>query len=260
MFEIQLERRLYTASPCFQPHLPRRQAQWRLGPKSSNARDLTPDEEALINDAAYWTAECGAGAGYDVQTEDLRKWQPRYSVSHSRRGISLPLPLSEVHAALAWHLRQRPNEHQSIALLRLSTAFAVPKSGLTPDLFIKAANDLDVVLFGGVLSQRTLISWEDLSTQNGRLLRGTCLGGKLRFKVQIKLDRACFFVDSKEVLWGTLVHEMLHAYVDITWAGSGPRGVANQHEHDEHFAQSVARLAERLAFPGLGSEEIMRES
>ncbi|KAK5127626.1 hypothetical protein LTR85_006967 [Meristemomyces frigidus] len=231
----------------------RRRAQLRLGPKTSDAAELTDAQQGLLANPAFWTAECDLGAEYDIQSKHLREWQPKYSTSKLQRGIRQQFPVSWCHGLLAWHLRMPLDDNQLAELTRLQTAFAT-KSALTPDLFIKVVRDLDTILFQGTLKGRTLISWEELPTRDGHLLRGSCSGGMLRFKIKIRLGKTCFFSDRKEVLWGTLIREILHAYLNNNAVGGE---VACADEHDELFVQSVDRLAERLALPGLGTHEIV---
>ncbi|KXL51562.1 hypothetical protein M433DRAFT_21743 [Acidomyces richmondensis BFW] len=112
------------------------------------------------------------------------------------------LTFKQAHALLA-NVNAKPfTEEQTIARMRLRRAFNIAKEDMNPDLFIRITRDLDIVLFGGQLDNRVLISWERLPKLNGMRVAGFCSEALWRpiglRKAYILLNKEIFFDESKE--------------------------------------------------------------
>lgn len=65
--------------------------------------------------------------------------------------------------------------------------------------------------------------------------------------VLIRLNKTMFKRESKEEIWGTVLHEMLHAYLDLT-CGWRALGVP---QHGLLFERACGALVARLGLVGL---------
>lgn len=61
------------------------------------------------------------------------------------------------------------------------------------------------------------------------------------------MNRRMFGVDGKEEIWGTVVHELLHAHLDL---GSNWAGLLEKH-HGVLWERSCGKMVERLGLEGL---------
>jgi hypothetical protein len=164
----------------------------------------------------------------------------------SRRRVSG----QQAHRNLVTSLEQPANGKQTAALCKLRMAFATVKDDLSPEFFPSVITDLDTVLFGGYLNDRTVIEWTDLSVTSRPMLQGVSKPCSISrsgiSKVRIRLNKALFVSGTKEEIWGTVVHEMLHAYMALT---SGWSSLTIRH-HGPRFEESCQALVVRLALYG----------
>ena len=65
--------------------------------------------------------------------------------------------------------------------------------------------------------------------------------------VHIRLNKTMFRLEAKEEIRGTVLHEMFHAYLDLT-TGWGELRVPH---HGELFEQSCGAMVRRLGLVGL---------
>ncbi|KAM0700581.1 hypothetical protein Q7P35_012302 [Cladosporium inversicolor] len=153
------------------------------------------------------------------------------------------------------NLSQPMNGKQTAALFRLREAFSTTKEDLSPEFFAPVIKDLDTVLFSGCLGGRILVDWTDMPTTSRRILRGVSLprGVSRVSKVYIRLNRAMFEADSKEDIWGIVVHEMVHAYLALT---SGWRGMLMRH-HKSPFEECCKSAVGRLALDGFETHHVV---
>jgi len=155
----------------------------------------------------------------------------------------------QAHSQLLASLNQPANGKQTAALFRLRVAFSTTKEHLSPEFFAAVIGDLDTVLFGGCLSDRVSFDWKDMPATSRDMLRGVSLphGVIGMSKVSIRLSIAMLAVDTKEDIWGTVVHEMVQAYLALT---SGWSGVLMRHRGSA-FEECCRAAVERLALEGL---------
>lgn len=146
-------------------------------------------------------------------------------------------------------LSQPINGKQTAALFRLRVAFSITKEDLSPEFFAPVIADLDTVLFDGCLGDRILVSWVDMPSTSRRTLRGVSLprGVSRVSKVDIRLNKAMFEGDAKEDVWGTVVHEMMHAFLILA---CGWRGAMMRHRGSP-FEECCRAAVGRLALEGL---------
>jgi hypothetical protein len=132
-------------------------------------------------------------------------------------------PAADVHVALADHLARPLSSKQRDAHRRLLQTYMMPYPETMEDITGPIFEDLDVLLFGASLWRKVKVRWVDnigradtvAETSNSIILEAL---GKA---ITITLDRGKlaytpwrFGNPARRLLWGTLVHEMLHAYLD----------------------------------------------
>lgn len=147
------------------------------------------------------------------------------------------------------------NGKQTAALFRLRMAFSTTKEDLSAEFFAPVIKYLNAALFNACLCDRILARWTDMPTTSRRTLRGVSLprGISRISKIDIRLNRAMFEADSKEEIWGTVVHEMMHAYLALT---SGWRGMLMKH-HGSPFEECCRAAVERLALEGFEAHYVV---
>lgn len=167
------------------------------------------------------------------------------------------MPVKQAHQELVTNLAQQPTAYQAAAHTRLRTAFLTNKKYLCPEVLAPTITDLDTFLFNGVLGDRIWIDWAKVTVSRRSMLRGISLPYDFSrsgiSKVRIRLNTAMFGIDEKEEIWGTVVHEMLHAYLDLTsnWAG------LTKPHHGALFEESCSSMARKLALGGLEARHIV---
>jgi hypothetical protein len=142
------------------------------------------------------------------------------------------------------------NERQLAAFARIQEAYATSQGHLNPEFFAPVVADLDTVLFNGWLSDYILISWKDGT--------GTpcCLSRKPSKESPYEADRSgrsrlrvrftIYPTGPREQTWGGILHEMLHAYLDLM---SEWRGL--KQPHGPLFGSACTAMVRRLALRGL---------
>ena len=210
---------------CFLPCIEKREAR--------HERKYDQEEAPRPVESKSKARERGAAA---VKTSSPRR---RVSAQHCQ----------QVHQDLVANLSQPMNGKQTAAQFRLRMAFSVTKEHLSPDFFTPVIRDLDTVLFSGCLSDRTLVDWKHMPNTSRRTLFGLTLphGISRISKVEIRLNTVMFDASSKENIWGTVVHEMVHAYLTLT---SGWRGILMKHRGSP-FEVCCEAAVGRLALEGL---------
>jgi hypothetical protein len=176
------------------------------------------------------------------------------SRAHNATAINKPslrrVSAKQAHRNLIASLSQPANGKQTATLFRLRTAFPMTEEHLRPEFFAPVFADLDTVLFGGCLRNRMLVDWANMPSISPRMVRGVSSPHRISIsgiaKVRIRLNKAVFESDTKEDIWGTIVHEMLHAYLAVTSNWS----VLTMRHHGPQFEESCKALVERLAFEG----------
>jgi hypothetical protein len=115
--------------------------------------------------------------------------------------------------------------------------------------------DLDTVLFNGCLSDRVSVDWFDMPATSRRTLLGVSLpqGISKTSRVKIRLSIVMLDTGIKENIWGTLLHEMVHAYLALT---SGWRGMLMKH-HGSPFEDCCKAAVGRLALEGLEARHVV---
>jgi hypothetical protein len=205
------------------------------------------------------------GAAYASTEDELRTLQ-YITVPESQKstwhGLPLPVDLKTAHRELEALAHTAFSQRQEEARHRLLAAYNLPSQKMTADLFIKIFNDLDIVLFNGMLRNRVHIQW--------KIMRGAYFAGLTTeptwtsestvplkgAKISLNLH-----MDSKELapeyFWGVVVHEMLHAYLAIV-----THNETLEHDTDDPngplFRRSGIVLAWRLDFPEFLGSDIYR--
>lgn len=164
---------------------------------------------------------------------------------------------ARAHENLMSSLLQPLNAEQVSAMRRLQYQFPFPKDSLNPELLTQATSDPDTVLFQNHLQGKMKIERADLLVMRRRMLHGICLpydiGQSGITKVRIRLNTAMLRMLSKETIWGALVHEMLHGYLDVScdWR------VLTVPHHGLLFDGSCEALVRKLDFEGFTAEHVI---
>lgn len=163
----------------------------------------------------------------------------------------------QAHQDLQSNLDRFPNAQQIAALSRLRVAFSIEREQSAPESFDSAIADLDTVLFSGYLGDKIVVKWTEMPVTSRCILRGMCLPKSVdctgTSEVCIPLNKAMLRLEPKEETWGTIVHEMLHAYICLNsgWSGSMPP------HHGAKFERSCAALVDRLALDGFEVRHVL---
>ena len=186
-----------------------------------------------------------------------------------------PTSLREAHRVLEFASVKPLSEPQAAAksrLIQLYDSFAA----IGRDFVYEAFLDLDEVLFQGTLRHRVYIEWSDAprTTRNSiafvtrpsisplGLPRTTIhLDSKWAWLGGAPDNRWCY---SRQRVWGSLIHEMLHCFLQIMVARPYGLDLADQevcHCHAKVFhgplwIATVGRLATRLRFSDLEASDI----
>ena len=143
-----------------------------------------------------------------------------------------------------------PNDRNLAAFARIQAAYATSQEHLNPEFLAPVIADLDTVLFNGWLSDYLLVSWESMT--------GTpcCLSNKPNTQPpyeqspsgnpRLRVRLAIYPSGPKEQTWGGILHEMLHAYLDLMseWQGL-------KQPHGPFFSAACTAMVRRLALGGL---------
>ena len=228
-------------------------------------------------------AFANAGAPYPISEEELHILQSTKFNHRHRAWRALPpsISLKEAHRRLETYAHKSPTQRQQEARQRLLQAYDLPRERMTQDLFIKIFNDLDILLFHGLLQKRVRVRWDNFTNEqlglpldNKGPVGAYTLGPQWlkqhveRTEIVLNAVRG-LQAYNREIVWGGLIHEMLHAYLHITAAGfilesHIPRYFPGDEVHGPMFQRSCNVLVWRLAFPemtpgdvtGFGNERL----
>ena len=169
------------------------------------------------------------------------------------------------------HITRRvpPVELDAIHNLRSIVYMVEKRMDFGPDLAIKAFADLDLVFFGGQLRNHVRVQWVRASDHPRfavpRGLWGATIHLPERGKCVIRLNadlllRQHHGDDPLGLIFGTLLHEMCHAY-QIVRCGYGR--VGKRRGHDEFFCTRIAVIHQRavrvLGLWAIGRDEFYRQ-
>ncbi|KAL2349791.1 hypothetical protein BJ546DRAFT_1015605 [Cryomyces antarcticus] len=118
---------------------------------------------------------------------------------------------------------------------------------VAPDVFIKAFNDLDLLIYRGQLHGRVYLEWTRAGEMHG--VRGqTVLPHHRHERIVIQLDPRSLQEDWK-LAWAILIHEMLHAYLFVT-CGSDyePCPVTGDRYHGPMFRRTLETIRSEFGF------------
>ncbi|MCJ1246005.1 hypothetical protein MMC30_003209 [Trapelia coarctata] len=184
-----------------------------------------------------------------------------------------PVSLSEATVGIVESLRKPRSDRAERAIKRLRDAWSGKWS---PDIAIKSFFDLDKAFFGGKLRGRVRLRWtgstnkllEEFGPDNQHMMG--CTGFEQHTPVaqaRIFLNAEKLFligqperVSSKQQTFGTLVHEMIHAYlITRCCVGSSPSEQFDPDPgHGRHF-QRLAKAMDRRTMADLGFEVFWAE-
>ncbi|MCJ1226298.1 hypothetical protein MMC12_002948 [Toensbergia leucococca] len=147
------------------------------------------------------------------------------------------------------------NRLGSFGLDRLNANIRTP--GWGPDIVVKAFHDLDKVFFQGRLEGRVTIKWKKAKFFKYDSSKGKTYGStwsKAPRGAQIFLNADAIFLDQTsdpfKDMWGTLLHEMIHAYFDVMC------GIGEGSDHHGEDFQRIFRALNIRTGPLIGVEAL----
>ena len=252
----------------------------RVKPQRRNSwprYDAPPSQyTATRKNTLQTVAFAGVGISYSISEKELVVLQST-RLHHSDqdwRTLALPISQKAAYARLEASAHSGWTQCQREARKRLCNAYHIPWQEQTPDLFIKIFNDLDLVLFHGLLRDRVLLRWDnvDLSLFPKVVAEGGVVAGYTSEplwltqhieRTLIVLNISVFKHYNREATWGTLIHEMLHAYLYISTAcpANEQKCAKTRHasdpSHGPLFERSCNALAWRLGFEGMVGNDLL---
>lgn len=201
----------------------------------------------------------------NITVEELDILQSRFLSKQDPAWRELPTAasLTRAHAQLSEHLHCPRTPAQDAARRRLLSFYKDFDSDTDRKALLKVLNDLDLVLFHGTLRNRVYIEWygdfKFSSTVAWCDHAHTGYNHSNRTSIHLDTNRAWFNVTlpTKHHVLGTLIHEMMHAYLFIV---TGAMDIPEVQEtcvckarvvHGLMWQESVRLLASKLDLSGL---------
>ena len=243
-----------------------------LGPPKTSTRDIlkffcdpeagslntrrvrVPSEEAY--EQAFSPFHTDIGTPYPCSQSDLNVHNTgSFQDSNNHPFLSAMEATAEV--MLHNHVSRRLPPSETTAIDNLNrTVYAVEKRmEFGPDLAVKAFADLDLVLFGGRLRDNVRLQWVK-ATDHPRfeasggvrgaaiqlLERGKCL---ILLNADLHLREHSLDEDPLRLVFGTLLHEMCHAYGIVRCGHPYSQVSNNRRGYDEFFSTRIAAVHKR---------------
>ncbi|KAK5699227.1 hypothetical protein LTR17_023434 [Elasticomyces elasticus] len=266
-----------------------------------DSHDISERQEyatAIAKSQPAWdkmTAHADTGTPYPISERELTVLQdPASGPDHPGwRPFPTRISLAQAHAMLKSAHIGRPTWAQYAARKRLLDAQTSSHGTRSPGLVIKMVNDIDTILFDGLLRNRILVHWIDHSVYTRRMRAAfskdekksnaferitrslaTTIIPPARFRdsvrpaIYISAEAICFASQSRVDLIALLVHEMLHAYLAVV-SGDEDEGVPERSMdgeevgsaavgHGPMFEASCELLAARLGFKRMSGRDLYR--
>ena len=143
-----------------------------------------------------------------------------------------------------------PNDLQIAASERILKAYAKSEAHLNAAFLTPVITDLDTVLFDSLLGGHMLISWESMAGMpcclSGKPYTGPPYEKSRTGSERLRIRFAIYSSIPKEQTWGGILHEMLHAYLDLTSEWHGLR-----QPHGPLFSAACTAIVRKLTLDGL---------
>lgn len=226
-----------------------------------------PSEEAYQQ--AFLPFHTDTGTPYPCKQSDLDVHNIRaFQQPNNRPFVSVMEATREIMVHNHVTRRVPPSELVAIDSLRTTVDAVEKRMDFGPDLAVKAFVDLDVLFFGGQLRNHVRVQWvrasDHASFARGRECWGVAIYLRKRGKCLIKLNADLHLLQSRDedplrTMFGTLLHEMCHAYEAVRCEESGINGRG----HDEFFRTRIAVVHQRalrvLGLWAVGKGELYRQ-
>lgn len=169
----------------------------------------------------------------------------------SNAGRQRLVPGQQAHEDFVLNLASPATALENAALARIRTKHAATSNKqLNPEFLSEAVADLDTVLFHGCLKDYMLINWVEMTGGTPSCMSRkpdpspyeTSASGNSQLRVRLPSYRS----EPKEQTWGAVLHEMMHAYLDLKseWHGL-------KQPHGPMFWESCRAIVTCLALDGL---------
>ena len=181
------------------------------------------------------------------------------------RPVPKSIPLVDAHKELSNfnHLRRPLSVAQHEARVRLLSIFMAHSPTVEPGALLTAFNDLDKLQFDGVLRHRVHVHW--VHREDGpwagecRPARNiTNLSARVRIDINAAQTSHAGRPDEYLYAWGMLIHEMLHAHLEIVTGGRVRETCICTAKvfHGPMYGTATQALTQRLVSPGLRARHI----
>ncbi|KAK5123085.1 hypothetical protein LTR85_003281 [Meristemomyces frigidus] len=170
------------------------------------------------------------------------------------RPMPAPTGLSAAHRELLKTLNRPLTPAQVQPRYRIWRAFSTCGPTTSQHTLLEAFNDIDVLLFGGILRHRVHVQWTPQLGHETWL--GTCSpphsAGNDSPRIMIELVQDHTWYESRTnrraYEWGTLIHEMLHAYLWVTTGGADDKVCTCKARvvHGPRWTAAIRALARKL--------------
>jgi len=202
-----------------------------------------------------------------LSTDELAILQdPSVNGSHPAwRPVSRPIAVEEAYKVLESKLTHGMTPTQFHAQERMLALYSRSRWKRSRIDLLKAFNDLDILLFHGVLRNRVHLQWIRHGKSQEGLIAWTApphsdINPSHRIRIDMTVEGAWYGYSAewgRPDVWGTLIHEMLHAYLLIM---SGRRCetclCSAKTNRGPHFCAAKKTISNALAFGDLGPESI----
>ena len=223
---------------------------------SVNLPYLTPRQSAAMPSAQYFFIERLNEEDNELLAKKLGAAPPMCARSRSRWQLPRAnLSLDQAHAFLQEKLSRKPNRLERRSIARLKSRY---NTWQDEHQIFDICGQLDKLLFGGILGNN--VDYAGISSEHDQ---GLTIPFQRRgfFYIIIALNKdllsnlRCDGISVRKryaELWGTLIHEMLHAYLDLATI-NGDDDVFEQckcgshTDHGPKWNATIAKLAARLS-------------
>ena len=150
--------------------------------------------------------------------------------------------------------------HQQQARERIQAAFRLSRSDNIRTLVLERLADIDALVFDGELGTKIPVTFRPL----GPLLWGQTMSGpgsvagkKSRIAVEISESLVGYAEVAPQYIWGTLIHELLHAYALVMARRNGMCRCGYRVAHGPGFLAAAVAAVKVLEIEAIGMKSLV---